>query len=172
MPFLDAAHWALTAAFAGLLAWAAVSDVVSRRIPNLAVLALIGLFGLWTLAGAPATLGSAIAAAAIGFVVGFGFYLFNIMGAGDVKLFAATALYMGLAYLPMFALATVLAGGLMAAVSLLARPRRTAVMIALRGRGDHGRGIPYGVAISIGGLMTLSAAAAGIELSDILHPPA
>ena len=172
MPRLDAVHWVLAAAFAALLIWAAASDVASRRIPNLAVLALIGLFGLWALAGLPVSLGSAIAAAAIGFAVGFGLYLFKIMGAGDVKLFAATALFIGLAYLPMFALATALAGGAMAVVSLATRPRRAAVMFALRGRGDFGRGIPYGVAISVGGLLTLWAAAAGIELTDILHPGA
>jgi prepilin peptidase CpaA len=172
MPHLDAPHWAIAAAFFAVLAWAAISDVISRKIPNIAVLALIGLFGLWAIAGGLAGLGSALGAAAIGFAVGFGLYLFKIMGAGDVKLFAATALFAGLAYLPMFALATALAGGVMAAVSLLTRPRRTAVMIALRGKGDFGRGIPYGVAISIGGVLTLWAAASGVTLVELLHPRA
>jgi prepilin peptidase CpaA len=162
----------LAAVFAAVLTWAAVSDVMTRKIPNIAVLALIGLFGLWAVASGLAGLGSALGAAAIGFAAGFGLYLFKIMGAGDVKLFGATALFIGLAYLPMFALATALTGGVMAAVSLLTRPRRAAVMIALRGKGDFGRGIPYGVAISIGGLLTLWAVTSGVTLSELLHPRA
>ena len=53
MPRLDLLHWALAAVFAALLAWAAASDVTSRRIPNHAVLALVGLLSLWAAAATP-----------------------------------------------------------------------------------------------------------------------
>jgi prepilin peptidase CpaA len=173
MPRLDPIHWALAAVFAAILVWAAFTDIKSRRIPNAAVLGLVAIFAAWALAGAPAGLGSGLAAAAIGFAVGFALYLFKVMGAGDVKLFAATALFIGLVYLPMFALATALAGGAVAVVSLLARPRRSMVMFAMRGKGgqaEHGRGVPYGVAISVAGVLTLWALAAGVTLVDVLHP--
>jgi prepilin peptidase CpaA len=96
-----------------------------------------------------------LAAAGISFVLGYGLYAFKIMGAGDVKLFAATALFIGLDRLPEFALATAWAGGAMAIVSLATRPRRALVMLNLRGKGDFGRGIPYGVAISVGAVAVL-----------------
>jgi prepilin peptidase CpaA len=93
---------------------------------------------------------SALAAAAIAFAITFALYAFKVIGAGDSKLFAAAALFCGLGYLPLFALATVLAGGAIAAVSLAARPHRAMAMLSMRGKGDWGRGIPYGVAIAIG----------------------
>jgi prepilin peptidase CpaA len=42
-----------------------------------------------------------------------------------------------------------LTGGVIALASLLARPVRAAVMFHMRGKGDFGRGVPYGVAIAI-----------------------
>ena len=155
MPHLDAAHLAVAAALIAPLLWAAASDVLDRRIPNLSVLAVIGLYPVWALLGTAAGFISALEAAGIGFAVGFGLYYFNIMGAGDVKLFAAAALFVGLGHLPLYALATVLSGGAIAVVSLVARPRRAAVMFALRGKGDFGRGIPYGVAIAFGAVLVV-----------------
>jgi prepilin peptidase CpaA len=168
VPRLDTVHLGLALALSGILAWAAVSDIATRRIPNASVVCVIALYGLWVLAAVGAGLGSALLAAAIGFAVGYALYLFKIMGAGDVKLFAATALFMGLSYLPLFALATVLAGGVMAAVSLASRPRRAMAMLILRGKGDFGRGIPYGVAIGFGGALVLWAALCGALPADIL----
>jgi prepilin peptidase CpaA len=169
MPHLDALHWTLAAGLAALLGWAAVTDVMKRQIPNASVLAILGLFVLWALAGAPAGLGSGLVAAAIGFAVGFALFLLKVMGAGDVKLFAAAALFVGVTYLPMFALATALAGGLIAVLSMLSKPKQTLVMFALRGQGDYGRDIPYGVPISIGALLTLWCIATGVSLADLLQ---
>lgn len=172
MPLPDALHIALVTVLSAVLAWAGVSDIISRRIPNLAVLALIGLYAVWAMIGAGGGLPSAFGAAAIGFAVGYGLYLFKVMGAGDVKLFAATALFTGLSYLPLFALATVLTGGAIALVSLATRPRRALAMWSLRGKGDFGRGIPYGVAIAVGGGFVLWGALSRMLPADILtaHP--
>ena len=38
---------------------------------------------------------------------------------------------------------------LIALISLVSRPTRAMVMLHMRGKGDFGRGIPYGVAIAI-----------------------
>jgi prepilin peptidase CpaA len=155
VPLPEIARYVIAAILTGLLAWAAISDVIARRIPNALVLAILGLFVFWAGFQGGAGLGSQLAAAGIAFVVGYGLYAFNIMGAGDAKLFAATALFMGLDHLMAFALATVWTGGLMAIVSLASRPRRALVMLNLRGKGDFGRGIPYGVAIGVGGIVVL-----------------
>ncbi|MGH6997921.1 MAG: A24 family peptidase [Phenylobacterium sp.] len=162
-------HTVLAAILSGVLICVAVSDVMDRRIPNAAVLAVVALFALWALADRGASLGSGLAAAAIGFAVGFVFYLMRIMGAGDVKLFTAVALFTGLGYLHLFALATVLAGGAMAVVAMAARPRRALVMFTLKGRGDFGRGIPYGVAIAVGGLIAVWGALTGALPVDVLN---
>jgi len=155
MPLPEVLRYLLAAVLTGVLIWAAASDVRDRRIPNKAVLSVLGLFVLWMAANGGAGLLSAVVAGAIAFAVGYGLYVFKIVGAGDAKLFSALALFAGLSHLPLFALATVWTGGLMALASLAASPRRAIVMLAMRGQGDHGRGIPYGVAIGVGGAVVL-----------------
>jgi prepilin peptidase CpaA len=155
MPPADVLRYAIAIALSAVLAWAAVSDIRTRRIPNKAVLSVLALFVPWTLAGGGVGLASALVAGVIAFAIGYGLYAFRAVGAGDAKLFASLALFAGLAHLPMFALATVWTGGLMAIGSLAARPRRALVMLSLRGQGNHGRGIPYGVAIGVGGAVVL-----------------
>src|SRR5258705_11163892 len=152
---LDVLRYAVAAALTAVLIWAAVSDVMVRRIPNKAVLAVLGLFPLWAFTVGLAGLGSGLVAAAIAFAVGYALYAFKIVGAGDVKLFAALALFAGMAHLPAFALATVWTGGLMAVCTLASRPRRAMVIFVMKGKGDFGRGIPYGVAIGSGGALVL-----------------
>lgn len=136
------------------LVWAAVSDVLHRKIPNLAVLALLAFYVVLLVAQRGDGVGSGLLAGLIAFVIGYGLYATGVMGAGDAKLFAAGALFAGMANLATFSLATVLAGGVMAVVALALRPRRAAVMLAMEGKGDFGRGIPFGVAIAVGGLVT------------------
>jgi prepilin peptidase CpaA len=155
MPPPDIIRYAILSILTGVLIWAAVNDVIARRIPNASVLAILGLFVFWAGFQGGANLGSQLAAAGIGFVVGYALYACRIMGAGDAKLFAATALFVGLDHLSAFALATVLTGGAMALVSVASRPTRALVMLNLRGKGDFGRGIPYGVAIGVGGIVVL-----------------
>ncbi|MGH6911651.1 MAG: A24 family peptidase [Phenylobacterium sp.] len=155
MPPHEIGRYVVYIVLSGLLCWAAISDVLWRRIPNSVVLAVLVLFAVFALLERGAGLGSQAAAAGISFVVGYGLYAFKIMGAGDVKLFAAVALFMGLDHLLAFALATVWSGGVMAVASLASRPTRALVMWNLRGKGDFGRGIPYGVAIAIGGVVAV-----------------
>jgi prepilin peptidase CpaA len=161
MPILEAAPYVVALGFSLVLLWAAVSDILARTIPNRSILSLLALFLLWTLAHKGVGLGPALMAGVIALAVGYALYAFNVMGGGDAKLFAATALFTGLAYLPALALMTVLTGGVMAAVALAARPRRAILMFTVRGKGDFGRGIPYGVAIAIGGVYVLWGALLG-----------
>jgi prepilin peptidase CpaA len=160
VPLPDLVKYAVAAGLTGVLAWASFSDVKDRRIPNIAVIAVIGLAIVWAVAGGVGWL-SALAAFAIALAIGVALYAFKIVGAGDSKLFAAVALFAGLGYLPFRAVAVALAGGVLAAVSLATRPRRAMVMFALQGKGDFGRGIPYGVAIAIGAALVTWAALTG-----------
>lgn len=146
----------------GLLVWAAVADVLWRKIPNAAVLGVLGLYVAWALAGGGGVL-SGLSAAVISFILGYGLYLTGVMGAGDIKLFTVVALFAGLDLLASFALATVLAGGAVALVSMVLRPRRALVMLNLKGRGDFGRGVPYGVAIAAGGILVVAGALFGLS---------
>jgi len=152
MPAPDAAKLVIAAALTAVLAWASWRDVKSRTIPNRAVLAVLALFAAWIAVGRGAGLVPDLEAAAIAFALTFVLYLFRVIGAGDVKLFAALALFAGFTYLPLFALMTVLAGGCIAAVSLASSPRRALALFHLGGKGGFGRGVPYGAAIAIGGL--------------------
>ncbi|HEY3696570.1 A24 family peptidase [Phenylobacterium sp.] len=145
----------VASALTAVLAVAAISDVRDRRIPNWSVLSVLGLFLLWTVAGGGVGLVAALEAAGIAAAVTVTLYAFRIVGAGDSKLFTVVALFTGLTYLPLFALATVLAGGVIAAVSLVSRPTRALVMFQMRGKGDFGRGVPYGVAIALGGALAV-----------------
>ncbi len=151
----DVLRLGIMASLTGALIWAGVSDIRSRKIPNVTVLVVLGLYVAWAAVNKGVGLAPALIAAAIVFVVTVSLYAFNVMGAGDAKLFSAVALFAGLEHLPILVLATALTGGLMGVVSLASRPTRALVMLTLRGKGDYGRGIPYGVAIAAGGSLTI-----------------
>ena len=110
--------------FVAILLAAAISDAMRRKIPNWTVLALVGLFIVAAvLKLTPTDPWWALGAAGIAFVVTYGLYHFDIIGAGDAKLFTAAALFAGMKFLPLFALLTALAGGLYAVGFVLVRPR-------------------------------------------------
>ena len=153
MSEIEIARYGVSVALTGVLLWAAASDALTRKIPNASVIAVLGLFVVWSFLSPLADLTGALVAGVIAFIVFYALYAFKVIGAGDTKLFAAVALFAGLAYLGSFSLATVLAGGAMAVVTIASRPQRALVMFNLRGRGDFGRGIPYGCAIAFGGIV-------------------
>jgi prepilin peptidase CpaA len=59
------------------------------------------------------------------------------------------------------AVITAVTGGLIAVISLASRPTRALVMIQVGGKGDFGRGVPYGVAIAAGALVVIAERLAG-----------
>jgi prepilin peptidase CpaA len=141
-------------AFGALLAAAAAADLRAFRIPNWVSAALVALFlvnGLPQHAelGWAGHLGVGGAVFAVGLVV----YAFGGMGAGDVKLLAATSLWLGPSLLVPHLLATSLLGvGLMLVLLALRRwsplpaagEQRRRVPAALL----PGKRMPYGVAIA------------------------
>ena len=86
---------ALRLAFVALLGCAAISDVRARRIPNVVTGTLLVLGLLAAVVGAASgSLGTAAAAMAVGFALWLPFHLAGLLGAGDVKLFAAAATWL------------------------------------------------------------------------------
>ena len=155
----------VASAATAVLVAAAVSDIRRRRIPNWTVITLIGLFAVLVIAVHGAGLLSALAAAGVALAVSVALYAFRLIGAGDSKLITAVALFAGLGYLPLLILATALTGGVIAMLSLAARPTRALTMVTMRGRGDWGRGVPYGVAIAVGGALVIWA-----PMTDVVRP--
>lgn len=150
------------AVFAGLLIYAACSDVASLTIPNWVSVLMTALF-------VPAALATGMPLAEIGMhvlfgvaVLAVGFFLFqaNIIGGGDAKLLAAATVWTGFPGFAPFILWTAIAGGVMALSLLAARhfikqseSKPSFVNRLLK----HQGGVPYGVAIMAGGLMALPA---------------
>jgi prepilin peptidase CpaA len=146
-------------------------DIRYRRIPNPFVLATLvsglaanfitgGLRGLYLSAGG----------CLLAFILMFMLHLFGAMGAGDVKLFAAIGAVTGIQLvLPTF-LVVVLTGGVLALVSII----RAGVLVTTMHRvlqilvgllpgwqmpkfavpADKRHTLPYGVAITIGSLIS------------------
>ena len=138
-----------------VLAIAGASDVRTRRIPNWAVLAIIGLFGIWFLMGFSAPLLSALGAAIIVFICSCCLYGFGVIGAGDSKLATAVALFAGISRLPEFVIYMSLVGGFLVLCAVAAEPAKALVILQLRMKSALDRDVPYGVAIAAAGGMLL-----------------
>ena len=145
-------------AFAGLLIAAAASDWHSLTVPNRYSLALVALFPSYAIAtgGDVAWLGH-LAYGAGAFIVGFLLFTLRVCGGGDVKLFAAVALWAGPALFVPMTLYTALSGGLMATVLWLTyKVRRATVPPSPQLTADNAafakQPMPYAVAIAAGGL--------------------
>lgn len=157
----------MAAVIVGLLLVAAWTDVATRVIPNgvVAALALVGLAAR-SFAGISA-MGVSAALALLLFVLLVLLHSRGMMGGGDVKLAAATAIGLPAASIYHFIVYTALAGGVLACVHLALRfglrhsqpraPRRGAslirrVLAAERWRIARHGSLPYGVAIACGGI--------------------
>lgn len=136
---------------------AGASDVYRYEIPNSLSVAMVAGFALLAAAlPLPVVVDHVLVGLA---VLGAMTILFaaGVCGGGDVKLLAATALWMGWVRLPEFLLLTALAGGVLALVLLASR--RLAASRLLVATGSRPRrlfakssGVPYGVAIAAAGL--------------------
>jgi prepilin peptidase CpaA len=144
---------------------ASVWDVRSRRIPNALVLPL-ALLGI-AYSALMLSPGVGVPRALVGLALGFGlwipFYALRMLGAGDVKLFAAASCWLAYSQILGAAFASALAGGVLSLVGLvlahglglttfriahLARhPRMLATPLPVpAGR----RTLPYGLAMTVG----------------------
>ena len=145
--------------FPALMAFAASSDLLTMKISNLLVLALVAAFvALALLMRMPlGDLGMHAGVAIAVLAVTFTFFSFGWIGGGDAKLAAATALWfgpeLGLAYLAL----TSVWGGLLTFFFLVVR--RYALPLRLREiewiERLHAKtsGVPYGIAMAAAALM-------------------
>jgi prepilin peptidase CpaA len=151
----------LTAVFCALLVFAAVSDLRSFRIPNRVSVALLLLFPLHVLVSpVPVDWIMPLALAAAIFAGGFTIYLFGWAGGGDVKLLAASALYVGPALVGTQLLVMAIAGGVLALAALgVQYARRYAaggiVGVMAPDASIAAPKVPYGVAIAVGGIVAV-----------------
>ena len=145
-----------------VLTLCALSDLTSFTIPNRYVAVLLAGWPVTALATgmAPEEMGVAALCGGIALLVGFGLFAANLLGAGDVKLIAATTLWVAPGALAPFILFTAMLGG---ALSLLLVAFRKGPLPAIAYRADwitdlHGRAsaMPYGVAIAGGAMIALA----------------
>ena len=118
------------------LSAALVTDVRARRVPNVLVcwllaLGVIGAAAHWSMA---VSMVDALGAGAIGLAMWLPFWVFGLLGAGDVKYFAAASLWIGVSLVWRAALLAALLGGLLALVQLAYQRgvRRTAATVAMQ----------------------------------------
>lgn len=142
------------------LAFAAVSDLLSMTIANRVTLLLVASFAViapftgmdWQ------TYGLHFAAMAAVLACTFALFAIGGMGGGDAKLLAATALWMGFGQpLVLYLVASAFLGGLLTLAILLFRNSDLRLIAGdnmfLRNLADKSVGIPYGIALAMGGFV-------------------
>ena len=166
-------EWRLAAGalYSALLVIACITDVRWRRIPNalVAVLAIAGF--AFSVAVEPWWPGlvRALTGLVLGFSIWIIFHIAGGMGAGDVKLFAAAAAWLGPAGAWRAALVAALVGGVLSLAALVWQRRtregieRVAMSVSLFSLAPLGKVapdehrkayLPYGVALACGALLT------------------
>ncbi|ESW83313.1 prepilin peptidase [Mesorhizobium sp. C416B] len=141
--------------------FAATSDMLSMTIANRVPVLLLAVFVLVApLTGMDwATYGWHFAAGALVLAVTFGLFALGGMGGGDAKLLAGTAVWMGFnTHLVEYLVISAFIGGLLTLAILLYRKSPLAIYTShspfLRHFADDTTGVPYGIALGIGGLLT------------------
>jgi len=148
-------------------------DVRYRRIPNAFVLATLagGLAINAIFSGLPG-IGASFTGCLLGFAMMFMLHVFGAMGAGDVKLFAAIGAVTGAQLVVPTFFVVVLTGGLLAVVSIvrsgMVRTTMHRVLQIFVGLlpgwqmpkfavpADRRYTIPYGVAITLGSIISIA----------------
>lgn len=164
-PVSSPAGIAWGATFALLLASVCLSDLRTRRIPNKLVLAIafLGLaHSLYAGPSAATALARSFGGMGVGLAIWFPLYVLRMMGAGDVKFFAATATWLGVHATLEAAVLSAGFGGFLAAIWLVKSSgwglafvrvvhglqRPSALHLAEASQGKHR--LPYGVAMAAG----------------------
>jgi prepilin peptidase CpaA len=140
--------------FPALMAFAAVSDLLTMTIPNKVSMALVVSFAAFALAGGLQwdAVVMHLAAGAVVLAVCFGMFAFGWIGGGDAKLAAATALWLGFHTLMEYLLVSTVAGGLLTILILQLRgwplPCFAMQWSWLSRLHDRHSGVPYGIALA------------------------
>lgn len=147
--------------FVALLGLAAIFDLLTMTIPNWLCAGVVLLFFPTALIGhlppgaLPAQIGCGLTVLAATFLM----FQFGWLGGGDAKLAAAIALWLGWSGLPSFLSQTALWGGALAVTLLFLRVLVRRFMqvnqLAIGTLLEPGAGAPYGVALALGGVLSL-----------------
>jgi prepilin peptidase CpaA len=151
---------AIFVVFPFCMAYAAISDMLSMTIANRVSLLLAGSFVLiapmtgmdWQVYGMHLAAGTGM------LLITFGLFALGGMGGGDAKLIAATAFWMGLGpELMQYLLYSACAGGALTLFILLYRRSALSVYtggnLFLRNLADRDVGVPYAIALGVGGIL-------------------
>lgn len=151
--------------FPALMVYAAMTDLVDRRIANWVSLALVAGFVALALVRLmdPLDVLAHLGVAVVAFAVGFALFAIGQMGGGDVKLISASMLWFGPNMVALdYVVALTLAGAVVSVAFLALRLDRMQYLMAsnavtrpFAGRDPSGRDVPYGVAISFGALLAV-----------------
>jgi prepilin peptidase CpaA len=152
-----APQW-LALVFAILLIAAAAEDSVRLRISNITViLVLLGAVVTAFVLGLELRMWQNLALLVAALAIGTPLFGHGILGGGDVKLLAATFAWFNLSAAPYLLLAVALSGGVLALLIIALRSmnwpdgmRQRTILLQRRA------GIPYGIAIAAGALITMA----------------
>lgn len=160
---LAAVHWLSTAAYPSVLAYAVFSDCRRLIIPNWTSIVIAAAFLPAAMASG---LGFSMTAWHYGvgaglFAAGLFLFAWGLMGGGDVKLLAATGVWVGWTDLWPFIFLTAVLGGVLAiciyfAGKLLKTFPFLASIAWMKEDGGKKQPIPYGVAIGLAALIMFS----------------
>lgn len=145
MPGLDIISFVLLAGLASFGAW---SDITKRHLSNwLCIATLAAGLALAASNGVPAEFFSHLGHFAIALAIGLGLFAGGIWGGGDGKFYAAIA-----AWFPIGSFFN-----LMLAISMVGLVMLVIMLVKARGKlfRKDSKGVPYGVAIGLGGLLAL-----------------
>jgi prepilin peptidase CpaA len=152
--------------FGGFMIWAAVGDVRSFTITNKLNTAIATAFLLLALPMGMAVpeIFSHIKVGLITIIISLALFYVGVYGGGDAKMTGAVALWLGPAPMMPFIFVTAIAGGLL--VFILIISRRLAMRFGLPQSPKWARrmlrkrsGVPYGVALGIGAIVSAPLAA-------------
>ncbi len=146
--------------FPAMMAFAAASDLFTMTISNRVSLILVaGFMVLAIVTGMTwSTIGLHLSAGFLVLAICFVFFALGVMGGGDAKLAASTALWLGWSQLLDYAVLASLCGGLLTIGLLVLRGAPLHPPFLMR-EGWYARitdqktGIPYGIALAAAGLI-------------------
>jgi prepilin peptidase CpaA len=147
--------------FVAFMVAAGLMDLFTMTIRNTLVVAMLVLYAaLAPLAGlGVAAIGASVVVAVLVFVGGLLCFSFGWIGGGDAKLAVSTVLWLGAEQAFSYLMATALFGGLLTLVILAFRliplPAGLAGQTWLQRLHGKSTGVPYGVAMALGGLVVL-----------------
>jgi prepilin peptidase CpaA len=142
-----------------VMVFAALSDVTTMLISNrLSITLAVGFIPVALLVGAPLdVIGMHLLCGLAIFVITFAMFSFRLIGGGDAKLAAATAIWLGWEGLMNYGLLSAMVGGALTLTLLFFRKVPLPSAFSSRewiARLHHPTtGIPYGVALAIAGLV-------------------